>query len=87
MRSPQVHPLPDKISFEQGAALGVPYATAYYGMFLRGKAMAGETVLVDGASGGVAASFIFYFDTGFQVWNDSPRSGSFIDALARPSGY
>jgi hypothetical protein len=40
-----------------------------------------------GASGGLAASFIFYFDTGFQVWNDSPRSGSYIDALARPSGY
>jgi hypothetical protein len=35
----------------------------------------------------VSASFIFYFDTGFQVWNDSPRSGSFIDALARPNGY
>ena len=34
-----------------------------------------------------AASFIFYFDTGFQVWNDSPRSGSFIDTLARPNGY
>ena len=40
-----------------------------------------------GNSGGVAAAFIFYFDTGFQIWNDSPRSGSFIDALARPSGY
>jgi hypothetical protein len=40
-----------------------------------------------GASGGVAASFIFYFDTAFQVWNDSPRSGAFIDALARPTGY
>ncbi len=40
-----------------------------------------------GASGGVAASFIFYFDTAFQVFMDSPRSGAFIDALARPSGY
>src|SRR6201993_2836465 len=48
----------------------------------------GQTVFpIYGASGGVSASFIFYFDTGFQVWNDSPRSGSFIDALARPSGY
>lgn len=55
---PQVHPLPDKISFEQGAALGVPYATAYYGLFLRGKAMAGETVLVDGASGGVGIAAV-----------------------------
>src|ERR1700687_3005539 len=40
-----------------------------------------------GASGGLAASFIFYFDTGFQLWSDSPRSGSYIDGLARPSGY
>ena len=48
----------------------------------------GQTVFpIYGSSGGLAASFIFYFDTGFQVWNDSPRSGSFIDALARPSGY
>jgi hypothetical protein len=48
----------------------------------------GQTVFpIYGTSGGLAASFIFYFDTGFQVWNDSPRSGSYIDALARPSGY
>jgi len=48
----------------------------------------GQTVFpIYGASGGIAASFIFYFDTGFQVWNDSPRSGSYIDSLARPSGY
>jgi hypothetical protein len=48
----------------------------------------GQTVFpIYGGSGGISASFIFYFDTGFQVWNDSPRSGSFIDALARPSGY
>jgi hypothetical protein len=48
----------------------------------------GQTVFpIYGASGGISASFIFYFDTGFQVWNDSPRSGSFIDSLARPSGY
>src|SRR6267378_1338584 len=48
----------------------------------------GQTVFpIYGASGGIAASFIFYFDTGFQVWNESPRSGSFIDSLARPSGF
>jgi hypothetical protein len=48
----------------------------------------GQTVFpIYGASGGVSAAFIFYFDTGFQVWDDSPRSGSYIDTLARPSGY
>jgi hypothetical protein len=48
----------------------------------------GQTVFpIYGASGGVSAAFIFYFDTGFQVWNDSPRSGAYIDSLARPIGY
>lgn len=48
----------------------------------------GQTIFpIYGASGGLASAYIFYFDTGFQVWNDSPRSGSYISALARPSGY
>ncbi|HVH87650.1 MAG TPA: alcohol dehydrogenase catalytic domain-containing protein [Terriglobales bacterium] len=29
----QVHPLSKKISFQQGAAIGVPYATAYRALF------------------------------------------------------
>src|SRR5438105_10840766 len=32
-----VHPLPQRTSFAQGAALGVPYATAYQGLFNRGQ--------------------------------------------------
>ena len=48
----------------------------------------GNTVFpIYGASGGLAASYIFYFDTSFQVWDDSPRTGAYIDTLARPSGY
>jgi hypothetical protein len=48
----------------------------------------GQTTFpIYGTSGGLAAAFIFYFDTAFQVFSDSPRSGAFIDALARPSGY
>jgi hypothetical protein len=48
----------------------------------------GNTVFpIYGASGGLAASYIFYFDTAFQIWDDSPRTGAFIDTLARPSGY
>src|SRR6266699_1811217 len=48
----------------------------------------GNTVFpIYGASGGLAASYIFYFDTAFQVWDDSPRTGAFVDTLARPSGY
>jgi hypothetical protein len=48
----------------------------------------GNTVFpIYGASGGIAASYIFYFDTAFQVWDDSPRTGAYFDTLARPSGY
>ena len=49
----QVHPLPGNVSFAQGAAMNVPYATAYHALFDRGHGQAGETVLVHGASGGV----------------------------------
>ncbi len=49
----QLHRLPDNVTFAQGAAMGVPYATAYYALFNRAKARPGETVLVHAASGGV----------------------------------
>src|SRR5215470_3070128 len=49
----QVHALPASVSFAQGAAVNVPYATAYHALFNRGHGQAGESVLVHGASGGV----------------------------------
>jgi NADPH2:quinone reductase len=49
----QAQPLPDNLSYAQGAAVNVPYATAYRGLFQRARAVPGETVLVHGASGGV----------------------------------
>lgn len=57
-RADQVHPLPAKVSFEQGAAMGVPYATAYRALFQRGGARAAETLLVHGASGGVGSAAV-----------------------------
>jgi NADPH2:quinone reductase len=48
-----VHPLPDKVSFAEGAAIGVPWTTAYRALFQRGELQPGQTVLVHGASGGV----------------------------------
>jgi NADPH2:quinone reductase len=52
-REEDVRPLPDGISYAQGAALGTPYATAYRALFQRAAATAGERVLIHGASGGV----------------------------------
>jgi NADPH2:quinone reductase len=54
----QVHPLPDSISFAQGAAMGVPYGTAYRAVFQLANARPGETVLVHGASGGVGLAAV-----------------------------
>jgi NADPH2:quinone reductase len=51
----QVHPLPDRVSYAQGAAVNVPYATAYQALFFKAHALPGETVLVHGASVGTAA--------------------------------
>lgn len=51
--SRMVHPLPAKVSFEQGAALGIPYATAHRALIHRARAQTGEVVFIHGASGGV----------------------------------
>jgi NADPH2:quinone reductase len=52
------HPLPERVSFAQGAALGVPYSTAWRALFMRARARAGETLLVHGASGGVGTAAV-----------------------------
>lgn len=54
----QVHRLPARVSFAQGAGLFVPYVTAWRALFGRANARAGDTVLVHGASGavGIAAT-------------------------------
>jgi NADPH2:quinone reductase len=49
----RVQLLPVSISFAQGAALFVPYATAYRALFQLTRIAPGETLLVHGASGGV----------------------------------
>ena len=54
----QVHRLTPHLSYAQGAAINVPYATAYRGLFQRAKAVAGEIVLVHGASGGVGIASV-----------------------------
>jgi NADPH:quinone reductase len=54
----QVHPLPENVSFAQGAAMGTPYATAYRGLIQRADARPGEIALVHGASGGVGTAAV-----------------------------
>ena len=53
-----VHPLPERITFSQGAALGVPCATAWRALHHRARIRAGETILIHGASGGVGTAAV-----------------------------
>ena len=48
-------PLPEGISFDAGAALGVPAITAYHALFADGP-LDGQTVLVQGGAGAVGAA-------------------------------
>jgi NADPH:quinone reductase len=54
----EVHPLPAKVDFKQGAGIWVPYGTAYHALYHQAKAHASETVLVHGASGGVGIAAV-----------------------------
>src|SRR6266511_1381978 len=54
----QVHALPGNVSYPQGAAMNVPYATAFHALFHRAHGEAGESVLVHGASGGVGIAAV-----------------------------
>lgn len=54
----RVRSLAANVSLEQGAAMGVAYGTAYRGLFQRGGAKPGETVLIHGASGGVGTAAV-----------------------------
>lgn len=54
----QAHPLPQQVSFAQGAAVGIPYATAYRALFHRAQAVPGESVFIQGASGGTGIAAV-----------------------------
>jgi NADPH2:quinone reductase len=51
-----VFPLPDGLTFEQGAAIPLNYLTAQFALKERGQVREGETVLVHGAAGGVGTA-------------------------------
>ena len=51
-----VFPLPDSVSFATAAALPLNYLTAHFALVRRAKLQPGETVLVQGAAGGVGSA-------------------------------
>ena len=53
-----VFPLPDALTFEQGAAIPMNYLTAHFALAERAGLREGETVLVHGGAGGVGTATI-----------------------------
>jgi NADPH:quinone reductase-like Zn-dependent oxidoreductase len=53
VRAEDVVPLPDRLSFQQGAAIPVNYGTAWAGLIGYGNLQPGERVLIHSAGGGV----------------------------------
>lgn len=47
------YPIPDGVSFEEAAAIGIAYQTAYFALVARAYVKEGQSVLVTGASGSV----------------------------------
>jgi NADPH:quinone reductase-like Zn-dependent oxidoreductase len=64
-----VLPKPASLSFEQAAALPTAWLTAYRMLFLRADLKPGQTVLVQGAGGGVStAAVVLGVAAGLRVW-------------------
>lgn len=62
-------PKPQALSFEQAACLPTAWLTAYRMLFTRARVVPGATILVQGASGGVATALIVLASAaGVRVW-------------------
>ena len=72
-----VVPLPDRLTFEQGAAIPVNYATAWAGLIGYGSLQPGERVLIHSAGGGV----------GIAATQIAKRSGAEIYGTASPAKH
>ena len=77
MKAADVVPLPDELSFEQGAAIPVNYATAWAGLIRYGTLQRGERVLIHAAAGGV----------GIAATQIAKRAGAELYGTASPSKH
>jgi synaptic vesicle membrane protein VAT-1 len=74
-KAKDVLPLPDSMSYEEGAALPVVYGTAYAAIVLMAAVRPGETVLVQSAAGGVGIAAIqILCDRGAQAIGSASAS-------------
>jgi NADPH:quinone reductase-like Zn-dependent oxidoreductase len=76
-------PKPPALSFEEAACLPTAYLTAYKMLFEKSGAQPGATILVQGASGGVATALILLGRAaGYRVWATSRTAAKRDRALA-----
>ena len=75
-------PKPPELSFEEAACLPTAYLTAYRMLFTRGGVTPGSTILVQGATGGVATALtVLASATGIRVWVTSRSEDKREEAL------
>lgn len=77
VKAVDVVPLPDELSFEQGAAIPVNYTTAWAGLIRYGTLQPGERVLIHAAAGGV----------GISATQIAKRSGAEVYGTASPGKH
>jgi NADPH:quinone reductase-like Zn-dependent oxidoreductase len=77
VKAADVVPLPDELSFEQGAAVPVNYSTAWAGLIRYGALQVGERVLIHAAAGGV----------GISATQIAKRQGAEIYGTASPAKH
>ena len=77
VKAADVVPLPDELSFAQGAAIPVNYLTAWIGLVRYGTLQAGERVLIHAAGGGV----------GIAATQVAKRSGAEVYGTASPGKH
>jgi NADPH:quinone reductase-like Zn-dependent oxidoreductase len=69
-------PKPEALSFEEAACLPTAWLTAYRMLFVKAAAQPGQTVLVQGAGGGVAtAAIALGRQAGLRMWATSRDEG------------
>lgn len=74
---------PPELTFEQAACLPTAWLTAYRMLFTRGEVTPGQTVLVQGAGGGVATALtVLGSAAGVRVWVTSRSEHKREEALA-----
>jgi NADPH:quinone reductase-like Zn-dependent oxidoreductase len=74
---------PPELSFEEASCLPTAWLTAYRMLFTRGRAVPGQTILVQGATGGVATALtVLGSAAGIRVWVTSRDERKREEALS-----